>query len=79
MPISARWDASRCGWRRADAFGVASGRVLAQLFRWETSMFEKIQAVFADLLGDASPSSLEADEIRIACAALLVHCAKADG
>jgi uncharacterized tellurite resistance protein B-like protein len=43
------------------------------------SMFEKIRAVLSDLMGEASPSSLEADEIRIACAALLVHCAKADG
>ena len=42
-------------------------------------MFEKIRAVLTDLMGEASPSSLEADQIRIACAALLVHCAKADG
>ena len=42
-------------------------------------MFETILAVRTDLLGEAAPSSLEADEIRIACAARVVQCAMADG
>lgn len=42
-------------------------------------MLAKIQKFLSDLLGEEPPSALEAEEIRIACAALLVHCARADG
>ncbi len=42
-------------------------------------MLQKIQGFLSDLLGEEPPSALEAKEIRIACAALLVHCARADG
>ena len=42
-------------------------------------MLEKIQGLLADLLGETPPDALEGEEIRIACAALLVHCARADG
>jgi uncharacterized tellurite resistance protein B-like protein len=42
-------------------------------------MLQKIQGFLADLLGDEPPGSVGGEEIRIACAALLVHCARADG
>jgi uncharacterized tellurite resistance protein B-like protein len=42
-------------------------------------MLQKIQGFLSDLLGEEPPSALESEEIRIACAALLVHCARADG
>lgn len=42
-------------------------------------MLNKFQDFIASLMGDEPPSSLDREEIRIACAALLVHCAKADG
>ncbi len=42
-------------------------------------MLQKIQGFLADLLGEEPPGSIGVDEVRIACAALLMHCARADG
>ena len=42
-------------------------------------MLRQIETFITDLLGDSPPQTLDEQEIRVACAALLVHCAKADG
>jgi uncharacterized tellurite resistance protein B-like protein len=42
-------------------------------------MFRQIETFITDLLGENSPKTLDEQEVRVACAALLVHCAKADG
>ena len=42
-------------------------------------MFGKFQSLVDEILGGGAPRDLGRDEVRIACAALLVHCAKADG
>lgn len=42
-------------------------------------MFLKIENFITDLLGENPPQNLDEQAIRLACAALLVHCAKADG
>lgn len=42
-------------------------------------MFQDITGTLKRLLGDQPPQELTADELSLACSALLVHCAKADG
>jgi uncharacterized tellurite resistance protein B-like protein len=42
-------------------------------------MLEKINTFIANLIGDNPLDRLGEAEMRVACAALLVHCAKADG
>jgi uncharacterized tellurite resistance protein B-like protein len=42
-------------------------------------MLKKIQSLVSGILGEMDTSRLAADDVKVACAALLVHCAKADG
>lgn len=42
-------------------------------------MLKRFKTLIDGILSDDRPSRLAADEVRIACAALLVHCARADG
>ncbi|MFY0615778.1 MAG: TerB family tellurite resistance protein [Hyphomicrobiaceae bacterium] len=42
-------------------------------------MLKHFKSLIDDVLGDQKPTGLSAEEVQIACAALLVHCANADG
>ena len=42
-------------------------------------MIRSIETFINDLLGDDPPQSLDEDHVQVACAALLVHCTRADG
>lgn len=42
-------------------------------------MLRQFQTLIDDILGAAQAATLDEEEVPIACAALLVHCAKADG
>ncbi len=42
-------------------------------------MLRNIETFINDLLGDDPPQSIDEEETQVACAALLVHCARADG
>jgi uncharacterized tellurite resistance protein B-like protein len=42
-------------------------------------MLKKIQSLVSGILGESDSVELAGDEVKLACAALLVHCARADG
>ena len=42
-------------------------------------MLKQFKALIDDVLSDQKPTGLSPEEVQIACAALLVHCAMADG
>jgi len=42
-------------------------------------MLKHFKSLIDDVLSDQKPTGLSEDEVQIACAALLVHCANADG
>ena len=42
-------------------------------------MLKQFKALLDDVLSDQKPTGLSDEEVQIACAALLVHCALADG
>ena len=42
-------------------------------------MLKRIRGIFDDILGEGAGSTLAGEDVRLACAALLVHCARADG
>ena len=42
-------------------------------------MLKYFKSLIDDVLADQKPTGLSEEEVQVACAALLVHCAKADG
>lgn len=42
-------------------------------------MLKQFKTLLDEILGEQKPHALDEDEVRVACAALLVHCARADG